>query len=78
LKGGVCKLCGYREYQKEAIQTTLRFLLGGKYANLRALAKENFEENTELFIIAPALVFDFQQDYLNRERRLRSVSLSLL
>ncbi|MDZ4854019.1 MAG: DEAD/DEAH box helicase family protein [Nitrospirota bacterium] len=42
------ELCGYREYQKEAIRTTLRFLLGGKYANLRALAKENFDDNTEL------------------------------
>lgn len=41
-------LCGYREYQKEAIRTTLRFLLGGKYAHLRALAKENFDGNTEL------------------------------
>lgn len=42
------ELCGYREYQKEAIRATLRFLLGGKYANLRALAKENFNDNTEL------------------------------
>jgi type III restriction enzyme len=42
------ELCGYREYQKEAIRTTLRFLLGGKYANLRALAKENFDDNSEL------------------------------
>jgi type III restriction enzyme len=42
------ELCGYREYQKEAIRTTLRFLLGGKYANLRALAKESFDENAEL------------------------------
>lgn len=42
------ELCGYREYQKEAIRTTLRFLLGGKYANLRALAKQNFDENAEL------------------------------
>lgn len=42
------ELCGYREYQKEAIRTTLRYLLGGKYANLRALAKENFDDNTEL------------------------------
>ena len=39
------ELCGSREYQKESIRTTLRFLLGGKYANLRALAKENFEHN---------------------------------
>ncbi|MGE6761410.1 DEAD/DEAH box helicase family protein [Corallococcus interemptor] len=42
------ELCEYREYQKEAIRTTLRFLLGGKYANLRALAKENFDSNIEL------------------------------
>jgi type III restriction enzyme len=42
------ELCGRREYQKESICTTLRFLLGGKYANLRALAKENFEQNPEL------------------------------
>ena len=42
------ELCGCREYQKEAIRTTLRFLLGGKYAHLRALAKENFDDNTEL------------------------------
>ncbi|MGO8927629.1 MAG: DEAD/DEAH box helicase family protein [Limisphaerales bacterium] len=42
------ELCSSREYQKESIRTTLRFLLGGKYANLRALAKENFEHNPEL------------------------------
>ena len=37
------QLCEDREYQKEAIRTALRFLLGGQYANLKALAKENFE-----------------------------------
>ncbi len=42
------ELCIYREYQKEAIRTVLRFLLGEKYTNLRTLAKENFENNTEL------------------------------
>jgi type III restriction enzyme len=42
------ELCGTREYQKEAIRTTLRYLLGGKYANLRELAKENFDDNEEL------------------------------
>jgi Arc/MetJ-type ribon-helix-helix transcriptional regulator len=31
-------LCGAREYQKEAIRVTLRYLLGGRYTNLRALA----------------------------------------
>ncbi|MCB4756530.1 MAG: DEAD/DEAH box helicase family protein [Elusimicrobia bacterium] len=44
----VDELCGYREYQKDAIRATLRYLLGGKYADLRTLAKENFEQNTEL------------------------------
>jgi type III restriction enzyme len=42
------ELCGMREYQKEAIRTTLRYLLGGKYANLRQLAEENFSANEEL------------------------------
>ena len=42
------ELCGMREYQKDAIRTTLRYLLGGKYANLRVLAKENFESNEEI------------------------------
>ncbi len=42
------ELCGTREYQKEAIRTTLRYLLGGKYANLRELAEENFKENDEI------------------------------
>jgi type III restriction enzyme len=42
------ELCGLREYQKEAIRTMLRYLLGGKYANLRELAKENFSANEEL------------------------------
>lgn len=42
------ELCGMREYQKEAIRTTLRYFLGGKYANLRELARENFESNDEI------------------------------
>lgn len=42
------ELCGFREYQKDAIRTTLRFLLGGKHANLRSLAKANFDSNSEL------------------------------
>jgi len=41
-------LCGSREYQKEAIRVTLRYLLGGRYANLRALAEENFHSNEKL------------------------------
>ena len=42
------QLCEDREYQKAAIRTALRFLLGGQYANLKALAKENFEQNPVL------------------------------
>lgn len=38
-------LCRDRLYQKEAIRTALRYLLGGRYANLRALAKENFDRD---------------------------------
>lgn len=42
------ELCGDREYQKEAVRTALRYLLGGEYANLRELAKENFDQNPVL------------------------------
>lgn len=42
------ELCGVREYQKEAIRSTLRFLLGQRYQDLRALARENLERNSEL------------------------------
>ena len=42
------ELCRMREYQKDTIRTTLRYLLGGKYAGLRELAKENFESDDEI------------------------------
>jgi len=42
------ELCKDREYQKEAIQVSLRYFLGGEYADLRDLAKRNFEDNEEL------------------------------
>ncbi len=42
------ELCGLREYQKDAIRTVLRYMAGGKYPNLRALAEENFRDNPEL------------------------------
>lgn len=41
-------LCGNREYQKEAIRVVLRYLLGGRYANLRQLADENFYAHEKL------------------------------
>jgi len=42
------ELCGDREYQKEAIRTTLRYLLSVEYRNLRDLAKANYEANDVL------------------------------
>ena len=44
----VDELCGDREYQKEAIFTTLRFLAGGKYKKLQELAHENYKQNPKL------------------------------
>ena len=41
-------LCGDREYQKEAVRETLRYLLGGQYNSLRDLAKENYQQNPVL------------------------------
>jgi type III restriction enzyme len=42
------ELCGSREYQKEAIRTALRYLLGGEYTSLRDLARQNFQRNPML------------------------------
>lgn len=42
------ELCGDREYQKEAIFTALRFLLGGQYRNIEDLCRENFDTNSKL------------------------------
>jgi len=39
------ELCQNREYQKEAIRTALRYLLGGEYRDLRDLAAKNFDHN---------------------------------
>ena len=41
-------LCEDREYQKEAIRVALRYLLGGEYGDLKALAQENWEKNASL------------------------------
>ncbi len=35
-------LCRNREYQKEAVRTALRYMLGGRYPDLSALAEENY------------------------------------
>lgn len=41
-------LCRDREYQKEAIRTTVRYFLGGEYKNLMELAEENYHNNSKL------------------------------
>ena len=48
-------LCGDREYQKDAIRETLRYLLGGQYHSVRELAKENYQQNTVLQDLYPSL-----------------------
>jgi type III restriction enzyme len=41
-------LCADREYQKEAIRTTCRFLAGGEYRSTAELAEENYAANSVL------------------------------
>lgn len=47
-EGFIDALCGERNYQKEAIRTTLRYMLGERYKNLTELAEENFNSNEKL------------------------------
>ena len=42
------ELCKDREYQKEAIRTALRYLLGGEYGTLQDLAKTNYTDSSVL------------------------------
>jgi type III restriction enzyme len=42
------ELCKEREYQKEAIRTALRYLLGQNYTDLRHLAHGNYNDNAVL------------------------------
>lgn len=42
------ELCGFREYQKEAIRTVVRFLLSGEYTNTEDLARKNYDNNPTL------------------------------
>lgn len=41
-------LCSSREYQKEAIRETIKFLLGGRYRNIKDLAQENYHKNENI------------------------------
>lgn len=42
------RLCGDREYQKEAIKNVIIYLASGRYTNINDLVKENYAKNVEL------------------------------
>ncbi|WP_457564897.1 DEAD/DEAH box helicase family protein [Caminibacter sp.] len=42
------KLCGDREYQKEAIKNAIIYLASGRYAKIENLVEENYKNNPEL------------------------------
>jgi type III restriction enzyme len=53
-------LCGPREFQKESIRVVLRYLLGGRYRNLKDLAEENYEDNSAQRELYPTFI-DFER-----------------
>jgi len=53
-------LCETREFQKAVIRIVLRYLLGGRYRNLRDLAEENYENNPALKELYPTFT-DFEK-----------------
>ncbi|GAB0175326.1 MAG: DEAD/DEAH box helicase family protein [Candidatus Altimarinota bacterium] len=55
------KLCGDRDYQKEAIKQVIIFMVGGKYKKIEDLAEENYKNNPELQIKYSSL-----EDYLHK------------
>ena len=61
----VSRLCGTREYQKEAIWTTLRYLLGEQYANLEQLAHENWQNGTNEALAAKFKTFELFRERLS-------------
>jgi len=54
------KLCGDREYQKEAIKNAVIYLASGRYSKIEDLVEENYQNNSELQIKYTSL-----QDYKN-------------
>jgi type III restriction enzyme len=50
------KLCGDREYQKEAIKNAIIYLAGGRYEKIENLVEENYQNNTELQVKYNSLV----------------------
>jgi len=54
-EGFLDALCGHRDYQKEAIRTVLRYLVGGRFGSLRELARWNHSINNALQSKYPSL-----------------------
>ena len=54
------KLCGDREYQKEAIKNAVIYLASGRYKKIEDLIEENYQNNPELQVKYTSL-----QDYKN-------------
>jgi type III restriction enzyme len=55
------RLCGDREYQKEAIKNAVIFLVGGRYKNIEDIVTENYKDNPEL-----QAKFSSLEEYLNK------------
>ena len=66
----VNRLCGGREYQKEAIWTALRYLLGGQYENLAGLAHENWRSGNNDALAAKFKTFEMFRDKLSFPEKL--------
>lgn len=61
----VNRLCGSREYQKEAIWTALRYLLGEQYENLAGLAHENWQNGNNEALAGKFKTFELFRDKLS-------------
>ena len=69
------RLCGTRDYQKEAIRRAVVFLASGRYGNLEELAKENYEKKGKLKEKYPSLE-DFLEELQMREKLYADIDLA--
>ena len=71
----VDRLCGTRDYQKEAIRRAVVFLASGRYGNLEELAKENYEKSGKLKEKSPSLE-EFLEELQMREKLYADIDLA--
>ena len=71
----VDRLCGTRDYQKEAIRRAVVFLASGRYGNLEELAKENYEKSGKLKEKYPSLE-EFLEELQMREKLYADIDLA--